>query len=70
MSLAQGRDDAPDYPALLHCPLFLRFSIACMQFGAHMQPAVAHFFEHAFMHALTSQLLAASTDGAKATESA
>jgi hypothetical protein len=41
-----------------------------MQFGAHMQPAVAHFFEHALMHALTSQLLAASADGAKATESA
>jgi hypothetical protein len=70
MGLALGRDDAPDYPALLHCPPFLRFSIACMQFCAHIQPGVAHFFEHALMHALTSQLLAASTDGAKATVSA
>jgi hypothetical protein len=42
--------------------------MACMQFGAHMQPEVAHFLEHALIHALTSQL-AASTDGAKATES-
>jgi hypothetical protein len=54
-----------DYPALLHCLSFLRFSIVCMQFCAHIQPAVAHFFEHVLMHALTSQF-AACTDGAKA----
>jgi hypothetical protein len=56
---------APDY---LHCPLFLRLSIVCKQFDAHIQPGVAHFFEQTFMQALTSQLTA-SADGAKATES-
>jgi hypothetical protein len=39
-----------------------------MQFDAHIQPGVAHFFEQAFMQALTSQL-AASADGAKAMDS-
>jgi hypothetical protein len=39
-----------------------------MQFAAHIQPGVAHFFEQAFIQALTSQL-AASADDAKATES-
>jgi hypothetical protein len=38
-----------------------------MQFDAHIQPAVAHFFEQAFMQALTSQLTARA-DGARATE--
>jgi hypothetical protein len=58
-----------DYPARLHCPLFLRFSMVCMQFCAHAQPGVAHLFEHALMHALTSQFAAACTDGATATAS-
>jgi hypothetical protein len=33
-----------------------------MQFGAHMQPAVAHFFEQAFIQAFTSQLTASAGD--------
>jgi hypothetical protein len=33
-----------------------------MQFGAHMQPAVAHFFEQALMQAFTSQLTASAGD--------
>jgi hypothetical protein len=51
----------------LHCPPFLRLSIVCKQFDAHIQPAVAHFFEQALMQAFTSQLTA-NADGAKATE--
>jgi len=43
-----------------HCPLFLRASIVCKQFGAQAQPGVAHFFEHALMQALTSQLTPAA----------
>jgi hypothetical protein len=39
-----------------------------MQFCAHIQPGVAHFFEQVFMQALTSQLTARA-DGAKAKES-
>ena len=51
----------------LHCPLFLRLSIVCKQFEAHIQPGVGHFFEQAFMQALTSQL-AARAGGAKPIE--
>jgi hypothetical protein len=39
-----------------------------MQFDAHAQPGVAHFFEQALMQALTSQLTARA-GGAKPTES-
>jgi hypothetical protein len=56
---------APDY---LHCFAFLRSSIVCRHHDAQPQPGVAHFFEQAFMQALTSQLTA-SADGAKAYES-
>jgi hypothetical protein len=44
----------------LHWPPFFRLSIVCMQFDAHMQPGVAHFFEQAFMQAFTSQLTGAA----------
>jgi hypothetical protein len=52
----------------LHCFAFLRSSIVCKHHDAQPQAEVPHFFEQAFMQALTSQLTA-SADGAKATES-
>jgi len=53
-------DRNPDY---LHCPLFLRASIACRHHDAQPQPEVAHFFVHALVQALTSQLTPAASAG-------